>query len=44
MDYLKWLLNASLMLAFIFLGLKSAPQSDDSKEDGKNKQAIARLF
>ncbi|MBL4870526.1 MAG: hypothetical protein JKX72_06195 [Robiginitomaculum sp.] len=37
MDFLKWLLKVSFMLALMFLGLKSSPANDDSETDKSPK-------
>ena len=37
MDFLKWLLKVSFLLALMFLGLKSAPTNDDKKDDKSQK-------
>ena len=39
MDALKWLLNACLVIAFMFLGLRAQP-SKDKQEDAKPKNSI----
>lgn len=30
MDFLKWVVSTSLLVAMMFLGLKSEPQNDDA--------------
>lgn len=39
MDFLKWLLKVSFMLALMFLGLKSSPANDDSEGDKSQKRS-----
>jgi hypothetical protein len=40
MDFLKWVLKTSLVLALMFLGLKADPQKDNS-DDQSNNQGVA---
>ena len=44
MNALKWLLNASLMIAFMFLGMKAEPQKDDPDNKKESKSIIVRLI
>jgi len=44
MDFLKWLLKASFLLALMFLGLKSEPKKDDPQADPNQKTAQIRLL
>ncbi len=42
--FIKWLLNISLLLAFIFLGLKTQPKPDDAENDKPKKPVILRIL
>jgi len=44
MEVLKWLLNASLMIAFMFLGMKAQPQKDDTDNQKPTNSVIVRLI
>lgn len=37
MDFLKWLLKASFILALMFLGVKSEPENNDREKDRAGK-------
>ncbi len=42
--FIKWLLSVTLLLAFIFLGLKTQPKSDDPEENKPKKPVILRIL
>jgi len=44
MDALKWLLNASLLIALMFLGMKAQPQEDDGDGEKSQKSVLIRLL
>jgi hypothetical protein len=44
MDALKWLLNASLLIAFMFLGMKAQPQEEETDNSKPQKSVIVRLL
>lgn len=44
MDTLKWLLNASLLIAFMFLGLKAQPKKDNPDADKSQNSVIMRIL
>jgi len=44
MDVLKWLLNASLLIAFMFLGMQAQPQEDDGDGKKSQKSVLTRLL
>ena len=44
MDALKWLLNASLLIAFMFLGLKAEDKKDNSNGEKSQNSVIMRLI
>ncbi len=44
MDTLKWLLKASLLIAFMFLGLKAKPKQDKSDEEKPSNSVILRMI
>ncbi|MBL4766213.1 MAG: hypothetical protein JKY94_00565 [Rhodobacteraceae bacterium] len=45
MDFLKWLLKFSLMLALLFLGIKAEPAQDKPEnEDGQKPSSFYRLI
>ena len=44
MDFLKWVLKTSLVLALMFLGLKADPQKDNTDDQSDNRDAaISRV-
>lgn len=44
MDVLKWLLKVSIMIAFMFLGLKAQPKHDNSDNNKRDKSALIRIL
>jgi len=42
--FIKWLLSVTLLLAFMFLGLKTQPKSDDSEDEKPKKPVILRIL
>ncbi|MBL4854571.1 hypothetical protein JYT93_00985 [bacterium AH-315-J19] len=42
--FIKWLLNVTLLLAFMFLGLKAQPKPDDAEDKKPKKPAILRIL
>ena len=44
MDALKWLLKASLILAIMFLGLKTEPNKEKADNENNSKGAVMTIF
>lgn len=44
MDALKWLVTVSLMLAFMFLGIKQSPKHDKQKDKNSVGVSVGKLF
>lgn len=44
MDALKWLLKASLILAIMFLGLKTDPNKENADNESNGKSAIMSML
>ena len=44
METLKWLLSASLMIAFMFLGLKVDPKKDNQDGEKSQNSALVRIL
>jgi hypothetical protein len=44
MDALKWLLKASLVLAVLFLGLKTEPSKDNADNDNANRSSTISIL
>jgi len=42
--FIKWLLNVTLLLAFMFLGLKSQPKPNDAEDEKPKKPVILRIL
>ncbi|MCF6221807.1 MAG: hypothetical protein L3J65_11910 [Robiginitomaculum sp.] len=44
MDTLKWLLNASLLIAFMFLGLKAEDKKNHKDGEKSQKSVMMRII
>jgi len=42
--FIKWLLNMTLLLAFMFLGLKAQPKPNDADDEKPKKPVILRIL